>query len=116
MRAPRLVVGALAAALLTAVAGTATAAVPSPPTVPGWPKQLPAGPVVQGPQGGLVLVSPYGDGFAARAFRRDGRRLWTTVQPANCGNCDDGPQPVINRPDGTVGPIGHLGDYGWAVD
>lgn len=109
----------LVAALL-AFAASATAAVaapPSPPTAPGWPKSLPAGTVIQGPGGGLVLVSARSSGgFAARAFRRDGRRIWTAAREAGCGDCNDGPQPVRLQPDGTFGPIGFDGDYIWAVD
>ncbi len=101
------------AAALTGAAQVASAAMPSPPTVPGWPRSFPAGPVLQGPQGGLVLVAPYGDGFAARAFRRDGRRLWTAARGTDCGNCEGAPGPVIRQPDGTFGPIGRSP---WAVD
>ncbi len=106
----------LVVAWLAAVAPAASAAVPSPPTVPGWPKALPAGTVLQGPSGGVVLAGPNGEGFAARAYRRDGRRIWSVYQDPGCGNCDDGPQPIRLQADGDYGPIGFDGDYVWAVD
>jgi hypothetical protein len=111
--------GTILAAVVTALLAAsvaAAAAPPSPPTAAGWPKTVPAGTVLQGPSGGMVLVGPRGDSFTASAFRRDARRLWTVSQEAGCGNCDDGPQPVLLQPDGTYGPIGYDGDYTWAVD
>ncbi|MGE3140639.1 MAG: PQQ-binding-like beta-propeller repeat protein, partial [Thermoleophilia bacterium] len=91
------------------------AAVPSPPTVHGWPKSVSAGTVLQGPSGGLVLVRVQTGGTAATAYRRDGRLLWSARQDAGCGNCDDGPQPVRLQADGTYGPIGFDGDFTWSA-
>lgn len=111
-RLPPVVVSALA---LCAVA-PATAAPPSPPTVPGWPRAVHAGRVLQGPSGGVVVVSQATGAFRVSAFRRDGRRLWSHARRPDCGNCDDGPQPEALQADGTYGPIGDEGDDFWAVD
>ncbi len=88
----------------------------APSTVAGWPRSAPAGPLMQGPEGGVVVVSQDGSAFTTAAYRRDGRRLWAYRRVADCGNCDDGPQPVALQPDGTYGPVGSEGDDVWAVD
>ena len=107
---------AIVAALL------ATGAVAAPPrVVAGWPRNVAAGTVHQGPGGGLVVIS-IGDATLEQgaqtvsAFRRDGRRLWSARRAPGCGNCDDGPQPAALQADGTYGPIGIEGDDFWAVD
>lgn len=106
----------LAAALALACAGTAVAAPPSPPALPGWPRAAPAGSLLQGPGGGVVVVSEDDPNlFTVAAFRRDGRRLWTNRHAADCGNCDEGPQFPVLQPDGSYGPIGPEGDDTWAV-
>ncbi len=94
----------------------ASAAPPSATTVPGWPRAIPAGTVLPGPGGGVVVVWRGEAGVTVRAFARDGRRLWSTTRDPDCGNCDDGPQPEALQPDGTYGPIGDEGDDSWAVD
>ena len=93
-----------------------TSAAAAPPTLPGWPRSAPAGPLMLGPKGGVVVVAQDGSAFTAAAYRRDGRRMWAYRREANCGNCDGGPQPVALQPDGTYGPIGFEGDDIWAVD
>jgi hypothetical protein len=106
-----------------AAAGTfAASAVAAPPrVVAGWPRNVAAGTVHQGPGGGLVVIS-IGDvtlelgAQTVSAFRRDGRRLWSARRAPGCGNCDDGPQPASLQADGTYGPIGVEGDDFWAVD
>lgn len=104
------------ALVLMAVAAPQAWAATAPPTLPGWPRSAPAGPLMQGPQGGVVVVAQDGSAFTAAAYRRDGRRLWANRRVAGCGNCDDGPQPVALQPDGTYGPIGFEGDDVWAID
>lgn len=104
------------ALVLMALAAPQAWAAAAPPTLPGWPRAAPAGPLMQGPQGGVVVVAQDGSAFTAAAYRRDGRRLWAYRRVAGCGNCDDGPQPVALQPDGTYGPIGFEGDDIWAVD
>ncbi len=116
MRPIRTTVIAVAALLAASVTATA-AGPPSPPTVPGWPKRLPAGTVLQGPGSGPVLVWEDGSGyFFGRAFLRDGRRLWTWRHDIGCGNCDEGLQPLLHQPDGSYGPVGYSGDTTWAFD
>ncbi len=102
--------------LVCALVATASAAPSSPATRPGWPRTVAAGPVLPGPSGGLVVVSRQSFRYTVRAFRRDGRPLWTSSRTADCGNCDDGPQPEALQADGTYGPIGAEGDDIWAVD
>jgi outer membrane protein assembly factor BamB len=73
---------------------------------------------VAGPGGGVVTVTGLTASptpiYATSAFRPNGARLWRRVRPPGCGNCDDGPQPIVRQPDGTVGPIGPIGDDFWA--
>ncbi len=88
----------------------------APATLRGWPKNTPAGPLMQGPQGGVVVVAQDAFTYTAAAYRRDGRRLWNTVRTAGCGNCDEGPQPVALQSNGTYGPIGPEGDDIWALN
>jgi len=108
---------AIAAGALLAAGAVAV----SPRVVAGWPRNVPAGTVHQGPGGGLVVIS-IGDvtleqgAQTVSAFRRDGRRLWSARRAPGCGNCDDGPQPAVLQADGTYGPIGVEGDDFWAVD
>ena len=97
-------------------AAFAASAVAGPPTLRGWPQNAPAGPLMQGPQGGVVVVAQDGFTYTGAAYRRDGRRLWSTVRTASCGNCDEGPQPVALQADGVYGPIGPEGDDVWALD
>lgn len=101
--------------LALSVASATAATPPNPRTVPGWPRTADAGRVLQGPSGGVVVVSQDGSAWTVRAFRRDGRPLWANRRRASCGNCDDGPQPEALQPDGTYGPIGPEGDDTWAV-
>ncbi|HMN97802.1 MAG TPA: PQQ-binding-like beta-propeller repeat protein [Miltoncostaeaceae bacterium] len=101
------------AAVLALGAGSASAAVR---VAPGWPRAVPAGPVLQGPGGGVVVVSTVARSATVRAFTVRGARLWRQSSVFGCGNCDDGPQPEALQPDGTYGPIGVEGDDFWAVD
>lgn len=107
--------GVLAALALGA--GAATAATPQP--LPGWPRAVPAGPILDGPQSGTSVTVVAQDGanrFTVSAYRADGRRLWRNRRTAGCGNCNDGPQPERRWPDGTYGPIGVEGDDFWSLD
>lgn len=101
------------AALVLLPAG-AQAAVPSPAVVPGWPVTAPAGIVMRGPDGGVVLAASSGVAPTVRAYRRDGRLRWRTTQPLTCGNCRGTSQPPRLQPDGTYGPLPM--DPFWAVD
>lgn len=113
-------VGATAAALavaVTLVVSSGVRASATPAVTPGWPVPAPVGTVLPGPAGGLVVIAGGGgQQHTVSAFRRDGVLRWTAARLAECGNCDDGPQPLLRHPDGTVGPVGHTGDDYWAVD
>jgi hypothetical protein len=114
-------IATLIVAIVAAALPAASAVAASPRVVAGWPRNVAAGTVHQGPGGGLVVIS-IGDATLEQgaqtvsAFRRDGRRLWSARRAPGCGNCDDGPQPEALQADGTYGPIGVEGDDFWAVD
>jgi outer membrane protein assembly factor BamB len=78
--------------------------------------EAPAGTVHRGPGGGVVVISSDQDRGTVTAFRRDGRGLWRTSRPLDCGNCDFGEQPRRRQPDDTYGPIGADAHAVWAVD
>jgi outer membrane protein assembly factor BamB len=108
------IVTAAVAAALACVAPCAAA----PTGVEGWPVRTPAGPVLQGPGGGAVVVNQgVLDAFVytVSAYRLDGRRLWANRKRASCGNCDEGTQPARRQADGTYGLIGVTGDDFWSV-
>ena len=114
-------IATLIVAIAAAAALSASAVAAPPRLVAGWPRNVAAGTVHQGPGGGLVVIS-IGDvtleqgAQTVSAFRRDGRRLWSARRAPGCGNCDDGPQPAVLQADDTYGPIGIEGDDFWAVD
>jgi outer membrane protein assembly factor BamB len=105
-----------AAAALVALLVLAASASAAVTVAPGWPRAAPSGTVLQGPDGGVVVVSFEAFHSEVRAYRKDGRLRWRNDQRFGCGNCDDGPQPEALQPDGTYGPIGVEGDDFWAVD
>jgi outer membrane protein assembly factor BamB len=105
-----------AAAALVALLVLAAHAAAAVRVAPGWPRAAPSGTVLQGPDGGVVVVSFEALHSEVRAYRRDGHLWWRNDGRFGCGNCDDGPQPEALQPDGTYGPIGVEGDDFWAVD
>ncbi len=105
---------ALALAAVCAVVVASASAAPS--VMRGWPRAAPAGPLMQGPQGGVVVAAQNGFVGTVAAYRRNGTRLWLSARTPSCGNCDDGPQSPALEANGTYGPIGPEGDDIWAVD
>ena len=104
--------------VLLALCAAAPAAA-TPVVLPGWPVPAPAGPVLAGRDGGVVVSGTAGldtpSWKVVAAFTADGSRRWVAARRPGCGNCD-GEQPTRLHPDGGYGPVGFTADDFWNVD
>lgn len=112
--------GMLGVALCLALGAPAVATPPHARVAPGWPVMSngPSAALVPLPTGGVVQISPEptaGASFQQTAFTSSGDVLWNTFDSAGCGNCDGGAYPRVQA-DGTIGPVGYLGDGFWSLD
>ena len=92
----RRILPAFVACVVTGTLGVASASAATTSVLPGWPVKVGAGTVLPGPGGGVVVVAAGADTLdgtpaTVSAFRRNGRRLWSTGRVPGCGNCVDGP-------------------------